>query len=100
MRFNENGGGIELLEVSDVTGQKRADVTGADPQATVEELIEGLLPEMGIHRTDSEGRPLTFQIRLEREGRHLLGSERLGDALKNGDQLTLQPNIDAGGQYT
>ena len=95
--FNENGGGIDLLEVSDITGQKRAEVRGAPSDATVDELIQGLLSDMKINRIDSEGRPLNFQVRLEREGRHLLGSERLGDAVRNGDELVLQPNIDAGG---
>jgi hypothetical protein len=98
MRFRENGGGIGLLEVSDISGQKRAAVRDAPTDATVGELIEGLLSDMRLNQTDSEGRPLTYQVRLEREGRHLLGSERLGDALKSGDQLVLQPNIDAGGQ--
>jgi hypothetical protein len=35
---------------------------------------------------------------LEREGRHLNGSETVGDALMEGDELTLTPNIDAGGR--
>jgi hypothetical protein len=39
---------------------------------------------------------LSYQARLEREGRHLNAAERIGDALERGDKLTLQPNIDAG----
>ena len=96
MMFSENGG-IGLLEVSDISGQKRAEVKDAPPDATVDELIDSLLTDMSIHRNDSQGRPLTFHVRLEREGRHLLGSERLGEALQNGDQLILQPSIEAGG---
>jgi hypothetical protein len=42
------------------------------------------------------GRPLTYHARLEREGRHLHASERVGDAVQNGDKVVLQPNIDAG----
>ncbi len=98
MMFRENGGGIDLLAVTDISGQKRAEVRDAPSDATVDELIEGLLSDLNINRSDSEGRPLTFQVRLEREGRHLLGSERLGEALQSGDQLVLQPNIDAGGR--
>ena len=33
---------------------------------------------------------------LEREGRHLLGSEKLFEALRPNDRLVLTPNIDAG----
>ena len=95
--FPENVG-LDLLKVSDISGQKRAEIKNAPPDATVEELIEGLISDLSINRIDSEGRPLAFQVRLEREGRHLLGSERLGEALQSGDQLVLQPNIDAGGK--
>jgi len=37
-----------------------------------------------------------LESRLEREGRHLHASERIGDALQTEDHLTLHPNIDAG----
>jgi hypothetical protein len=96
MRFDENGG-IGLLEVSDVSGQKTATVTDVPSDASVGELVEELLAELQLTRHDSSGRPLTYQARLDREGRHLLPSERVGDALHAGDRLVLQPNIDAGG---
>ena len=97
MRF-DNGQGVELLEVSDVSGQKRMTVDEFGAGATVGQLVEQLLAELDLRREDSEGRPLTYHARLEREGRHLHASERVGDALRTGDRLVLQPNIDAGGR--
>jgi len=96
MRYDD-GNGIQLLQVSDVSGQKRMTVDEYGAGATVGELVEQLLAEMDLMREDGEGRPLTYQARLEREGRHLHAAERVGDALQSGDRIVLQPNIDAGG---
>jgi len=92
---------VELLEgialtVSDVSGQKVFRVPKAPPQATVGELVQGLLAQMNLPANDPNGQPLAYAARLEREGRHLNAAERVGDALEAGDKLTLQPNIDAG----
>ena len=51
---------------------------------------------MQLPQMDAHGRPLTYQVRLEREARHLHGSELIGEALQTDDRLVLQPNIDAG----
>ncbi len=85
------------LQVSDVSGQKLANVSQVPQDATVGELIQGLLAQMELPQNDVGGRPLTYHARLEREGRHLHASERVGDALQTGDRVVLQPNIDAGG---
>lgn len=87
--------GVGLM-VTDVSGQKRANVRDVPQDSTVGELLQGLLSQMNLPRNDPGGRPLTYHARLEREGRHLLASERVGDALQAGDELVLQPNIDAG----
>ena len=84
------------LQVMDVSGQKKANVSNVPQDSTVGELVQGLLSQMSLPQNDVSGRPLTYHARLEREGRHLLASERVGDALQTGDQLVLQPNIDAG----
>ena len=84
------------LEISDVSGQKVFSVAGASTANTVGELINEVLPRMKLPRQDTSGAPLTYHARLEREGRHLHASERIGDALERKDRLTLQPNIDAG----
>ena len=89
---------IAVLEVSDVTGQKTATVSDVPAGASVGEIVEQLLSELNLTRNDTSGRPLTYQARLDREGRHLQSSERAGEALRSGDRLVLQPNIDAGGR--
>jgi len=84
------------IRVSDVTGQKSVDVKNVPRDATIGELIEGLLPRMNMPRNDSGGRMLNYQARLDREGRHLHSSEIVGDALEANDRVTLQPEINAG----
>jgi hypothetical protein len=86
------------LSVLDVSGQRKRNVSNVPEDSTVGELVQGLLSQMDLPQNDASGRPLTYHARLEREGRHLLASERVGDALQTGDQLVLQPNIDAGGK--
>ena len=85
------------LQASDVSGQKTFDVHDVPPDSTVGELIQGLLGQMNLPQNDVGGRQLTYHALLEREGRHLHASERVGDALTSGDRVVLQPNIDAGG---
>ncbi|MGE0553219.1 MAG: hypothetical protein AB7R55_07295 [Gemmatimonadales bacterium] len=94
-QFSE--GPIALLEVSDVTGQRAVDIEEVDGDATVGELVDRLLADLELTRDDADGRPITYRARLEREGRHLHAAERVADALRTGDRLVLQPNIDAGG---
>lgn len=89
-------GGIQLLEVSDASGQNCVTVDEVEPDSSVTELVNRLLADIGAKQEDAEGRPLTFRARLEREGRHLHGAERVGDVLKSGDRLVLQTSIDAG----
>jgi len=84
------------LEISDVSGQKVFSVANAPADGTVGELVHEMLGRMNLPKNDSSGAPLSYQARLDRQGRHLNSSERIGDALEVGDRLTLQPNIDAG----
>jgi len=53
-----------------------------------------------LPRNDGAGRPLVYHARLDREGRHLHGSETVGEALKPGDKVVLTPNIEAGAGRT
>ncbi len=85
------------LRVSDVSGQKSARASAVPLSSTIGELVQGLLAKMGLARNDADGRPLQYYARLEREGRHLNGSELVGDSLEDDDELTLTPNIEAGG---
>lgn len=85
------------FEVSDVTGQKVMAVSSLPSGTTIAELVGALVGQMRLPASDAGGRPLTYHARLDREGRHLLGSERVADAVQLGDRVVLQPNIDAGG---
>lgn len=84
------------LNVRDFSGQRCVRAAGVAPDTTVGELIDGLVPKMGLPTTDTEGRPLAYHARLEREGRHLHHTERVGDALRTDDQIDLHVNIMAG----
>lgn len=86
------------LKVSDVTGQKAVRATAVPLTSTIGEIIQGFLAKLGLSRNDAAGRPLQYYARLEREGRHLNGSELVGDSLQEDDELTLTPNIEAGGR--
>jgi hypothetical protein len=85
------------LCVTDVTGQKKIKfrVAPGDTETTVGELVDTLLPRMGLPPM-ADGRPLSYSARLERAGRHLQGSERVADALQDNDELMLSPSINAG----
>ena len=84
------------LRIRDASHQKRARAD-APTDASVGELVQGLVKSrMRLPEHDPEGRPLNYHARLEREGRHLHASERVGDALKEDDEIVLQPNIQAG----
>lgn len=84
------------ITVSDVSGQKRANVDRIPEDISVADLVEGLIKSLNMPKNDSTGRPLSYQARLEREGRHLNGGERVKEALKQDDHVVLQPNVDAG----
>ncbi len=79
------------LHASDVSGQKTVNIPSVPPDATIGELMRGLLPKMQLPDN------IPYQAHLEREGRHLHASERVSDALQTGDHVVLQPSIDAGG---
>jgi hypothetical protein len=91
-------GGVDeyTVEASDVSGERVYTFTGISPLATVGEMVTGFVAEMELPQRDPEGRPLTYQARLEREGRHLHASETVGDALQPADRLVLHPRISAG----
>ncbi len=57
------------LRAWDVSRQKEVQVEDVPADATVGELVSGLLNRMSLPRTDVEGRPMNYHARLEREGR-------------------------------
>lgn len=95
MGVPESVSGLDV-EVTDVSGQKSIRVADLAADATVGELIRASLSEMSLPENDSTGRPLAYHALLEREGRHLHGSEIVSEAVRTGDRVVLQPNVDAG----
>ena len=85
------------LRVSDVTGQKNVKASAVPAQFTIAELVQRLIKKMGLALTGSGGQALAYHARLDREGRHLHGTETVGDALQADDELVLTPDIAAGG---
>lgn len=94
--MNQTAGMTLGLRVRDVTRQRTMRAPAVPANASIAELVQGLIAKMGLTRTDVEGHPLNYQARLDREGRHLNGGETVGDALREDDEITLAPNIDAG----
>lgn len=84
------------LRACDVTGQKAVDVPSMPGDATVTEMVQQLLARLGLVRNDRDGLPLTYRARVSRSGRQLHGGEIVGDALEDGDEVVLQPHINAG----
>jgi hypothetical protein len=81
---------------SDVSEQKSVEVQDVPSDADVQEVLDAIVRQMNLPANDVEGRPLLYQALLTREGRHLRGDEKVGDALKPNDRIVLQPNIEAG----
>lgn len=86
------------LIASDISEQKQVEVQDVPADADVQEVLDAIIRQMELPPHDVEGRPLLYQVLLPREGRHLRGDEKVGDALHEGDRIILQPNIEAGGR--
>lgn len=84
------------FEVSDVTGQKVLAVSNVPDDVTINDLIQGLRERMRLPPNDAAGRPVSYHARLDREGRHLQGTEKVRESVRPGDRVVLQPNVDAG----
>jgi hypothetical protein len=84
------------LVARDLTGQKRFRLIGIQKNLSVGEIVRSALARMGLGTRDREGRDLEYRARLQREGRQLNSSERVGDALEPGDEIVLTPRISAG----
>jgi hypothetical protein len=87
---------ITNITATDLTGQKRVRAR-APMAATMGDFVEGLLPKLRLPSLDPSGRALTYHARVDRLGRHAHASETVGEVLVPDDQITLHPNIDAGG---
>lgn len=83
---------------SDVTGQRSVTVRDVPAGNSIGEFVDELLPTMRLSATDRKGDPVSYDVRLERESRHLHRNERLGDVIRDDDEVTLFPRISAGGR--
>jgi hypothetical protein len=82
--------------VVDTTGQRRFRASDVRRDMTVGEAFKRFLPRLGLGSRDRTGAPQTFRMRLDREGRNLFPSQRIGDAVENGAQVTVERSIQAG----
>lgn len=82
------------LELSDM--RKSFKLQGVPSTATVGELITDAVKKMKMQSRDENGSPISYKVRLDREGRHLNNSEMLGDVCKDDDRLEFEPDIEAG----
>ena len=84
------------LTAKDASGQRKYAVRNVRTDTTVQELIRGLVPKMGLPAEDSTGTPQSFHVFDQKSGRHLRSSETIGDALKDEDEIVLHPDVQAG----
>jgi len=84
------------LTATDATGQQRVHLRNVAVKATIGELARSLISRLGLMPADADGKPLTWRVRLDREGRSLHGSELIGEALKPKDRISLYPFVAAG----
>jgi hypothetical protein len=84
------------LRARDATGQRRYAVKAVERDTTVRELVQGLVGQMGLPSEDASGTPQVFHAFLERDGRHLNSAETVGEALEDGDEVVLHPDVQAG----
>jgi len=84
-----------IVETADPTGQKvlRAE---AVKHETVGALLPRFMAKMELTANDVDGSADAYNGRLEGEGRHLLRSESVGEALRHGDRISLYSDIQAG----
>ena len=91
------GAAVTMLNLTarDATGQRKFSVRDLAGDTSVQELIRGLVPRMGLPSEDSTGTPQAFHAFLERDGRHLLSSETVGEVLRDQDEIVLHPDVQA-----
>jgi len=84
------------ITATDVSGQRAFSLKRLAPESSVSELVRKLVGKLDLASEDANGEPTVYRAFLEREGRHLLGSERAADTLQPDDKIVLTPDIQAG----
>ena len=80
----------------DATGQKCLNLRSVPANATVGEVLEGLLGQMSLPRNSPAGEPVCYQVRSDRLGRHLHPSELVADTIQEDDKVSVLPDMSAG----
>ncbi len=87
--------GLDLF-ARDASGQRKFSVSNFPATAKIGDLVKSLIPQMGLSSNDSAGRPLAYQAFSRREHCHLRSTDTVGEALLDGDEISLLPDIQAG----
>lgn len=80
----------------DNSRQRRYTVRNYRGEATVGELIRGLVDRMGLRNDSADAADDVYHAFSGREGRHLRSAEIVGDVIEEGDEITLRPDVQAG----
>ena len=84
------------FNVKDNSGQRRYAVRNYRGEATVGELIRGLVERMDLRSEGADGADDVYHAFSGREGRHLRSAEIVGNVIEEGDEITLRPDVQAG----
>jgi len=84
------------LTASDAAGQRRFAINNIPQEAKVRDLIAALQSQMRLSASDSSGRPVDYQAFNKTDGSHLRGDDTVGAVLREGDEVSLLPDIQAG----
>ena len=80
-------------------GATRVRAKKVPTSSTIAEFTRSVMAKMKLVDRDSAGRPLAYRARLKREGRLLNPSEKVGDALREDDEIVFAPRVDAGSPF-
>lgn len=85
------------VNFSHISAQRKFTARNVSPDASFREVRDRVVDEMGLDTNGSNGNGAdAWSGLLLREGRHINPSERIGDAVQDGDQVELAPEIHAG----
>jgi hypothetical protein len=84
------------FQAMDASGQKCLKLRSVPADATVGEVLEGLLGQMSLPRNSPAGEPVCYQVRSDRLGRHLHPSELVADTIQENDKVSVLPDVSAG----
>jgi len=87
---------VHGIRVGDVSGQRWFKPPPLALDLRIGDVVPEWLPGLGLPFRNEKGEPVPYLARLEREGRHLGPGECVGDALRDFDEVTLHPRINAG----